>query len=371
MSRIKTLIAAAMIIGCCLLIAVPGCGKVPTWNELTSDEKKAEPKDTSAADYANKALADATRSNGSTQPAPEVKPQPRRTPDVVIAGFMNTPPSQRTDAQLAELAKLPNGLEEIVEMDLSGSAYVTEVGLSELPKFTAIKVLKLDGLQASGEAYAGISGLPQLEVFTASRSRFNELSMRHLAPLTNLRVLDLSHTFITDPSFIHLQKLKKLEEINVSKCAALNGRGFEALRGAPLRVVSAGATQFGQFGPLHIKGSRTLEELAATRCGMSDEALLVLKSCSSLKKLYLSHNNLSDLGAKHLGAHRGLVELHLRNTRGISDVGLKFFTKMKQLETLDLEGTAVSPRGVEALRRLLKVCTILYQSRQWKGDKAG
>jgi Leucine-rich repeat (LRR) protein len=194
--------------------------------------------------------------------------------------------------------------------------------------------------------------------------------MQYLAPLTNLRVLELNGTRITDQSFVHLKNLNKLEEINVSRCSAITGRGFEALRGAPLRVVSAGATQFGRFGLFHLKGCRTLEELVATRCNVTDAALVHLKSCKGLRKLWLSHNSLSDLGAKQLGAHRRLVELHLRNTGGISDVGLKFIKNMKQLEKLDLEGTAVSPRGVEALRKLLKGCTILYQDRQWKGDKA-
>lgn len=351
------------ILGCFLILST-GCGKVPTWNELTAKEKAAE--------------TTAGSATGSEQAAPVVTPAqpkqpatpPQKTPQQVIEAFMQTKSYDRSDEQLAELLALPpEHLNGITELDLSAARRVSASGIASLAALPSLRVLKLNNSKVSTEVFAGISGLTQLEVFAAQKSSFDERSMGYLAPLTNLKVLDLSETAIGDQGFINLKKMNQLEEIYVQGCASLTGRGFEALKGAPLRIVVAAKTQFGQFGMFHLKGCRTLKVLGASNCGVTDQSLLHIKSCANLEQLNLGHNSLSDIGAKQLGAHRGLLRLNLRNTGGISDRGLVFLKNMKKLEALDLEGTAASPRGVEALRKLLKFCSIQYQTRIWKGDK--
>ncbi len=91
-----------------------------------------------------------------------------------------------------------------------------------------------------------------------------------------------------------------------------------------------------------------------------DEDLLLLEGMHDLETLYLQGSAISDQGLETLSRLRKLRELDLRGAP-ISDEGTHIFQNFPSLRRLDLRGTELSPQAVRDLRASLPECEIFFE----------
>ena len=331
-------------LGVMLVLALAtGCGKVPTWGELTGQQPAVSPPTTPVV----------------VQPAPSQTPvtpvqPPKPIAAEVIARFKALPPSQITDSSLAELASLTEGFENLTEINATGSP-VTDGGLANLKKLPALKQLTLEGTKV-GDAGA-----------------------QHLAQVPALEVLVLNSTLITDSGVAALTSLPRLKRLELMKCS-LTPAGFAAIGQMPaLEAIVLNNTAGVTDATLHLMcDAKTLKEIHLHACGsITDQGLLALKKVKDLEVLQIGHSpvtgeglgavsnagglknlktlglyatTISERGAKGINSIKSLERLILGSAGAMNDVGLTEICQgLKELRYLNVGGnkgiTGIGPRG--------------------------
>lgn len=295
---------------------------------------------------------------GTPAPAPAPPPaappidSPPRTGEQIVAEFKELSPPLRTDERLIELSQQAGQVPAITQLDLSGSA-VTDIGAETLPRFAAVTDLSLSNSRVSGDAIPHVAQLPELEVFHLDSIRIDDFDLSPLAEKTGLRELSLNGTGVGDASFEHLARLEQLQSLSLSGNDRLMGRTFSELikegRFAALTTLVADQTLFGFGGLKELSSLKELERLSLNSCDVTDEALLGIRGCTSLRFLSLGSNKITDEGLKSLSALKQLEELHLHGNPAITDDGLPRLRGLAQLQVLSLDGTRCT---LEAARRL-------------------
>lgn len=403
----------AMTIVLAAFVGLPGCDKPPTWSELVNGKKKEEPPPPKVV------------ATPAPQAAPVVPPKapekPKRSPQEVIAEFNAMPSQLHTDAQLGELASLPEAVDQFTELNLSGSP-VSDVGLAYLPRFERVEKLSISGCQFSNTALAGVArmksltslsmdwGAPKdatcdkglasikemhqltslsleranvtmaglsnvaemtwLESLNVARTRFNDDSLQLLAPLVNLKELDISFTTVSDNGFRLLAPFHQLETLNVAG-APIHGEGLKKLGQAgaapklrSLAIYSTALDLTGYEGIFSFR--RTLESLDVGQASLDDNRFIHAVAPLSKLETLLVHDNPGLTDASMIGWPRlkRLKRLYFFRNSGISDNTLTQLAKVKSLESLTLNETACSERGASLLKRKLKNCEIIFNGKK-------
>ncbi len=235
-----------------------------------------------------------------------------------------------SDAALKPL----RGLTDLVELNLSKAAGVTDAGLESIQDLRALKALLLDGTQVSD------AGLPNLD------------------QLTQLEFLSLAETRVTDAGFVHLRGLTRLETLWINK-TSVGDAGLENLRGlTELRSLLLWSTNVTDAGLVHLEPLRRLETLMLPGKYVSDAGLVHLEPLTQLKTLWLTEASVTDAGLVHLQGLSQLRELVLRGSK-VTDAGLTHLQGLTNLKKLGMENTKVTKAGAETLKKSLPNCRIL------------
>lgn len=153
--------------------------------------------------------------------------------------------------------------------------------------------------------------------------------------MTNLKALDLDRSDVTDDG---LAKLKNLPRLAAISCffTSINGSCFKKLASLS-----------------------ELTTLGLRNCKIDQKNLIDLSLIAKLKNLSLDNTRLDQSGAKGLGLCTGLVTLSVHGNRHFDDQCISKLSSLKKLEFLDLRDTAVTVKGMSALRGIkLKFITI-------------
>jgi serine/threonine protein kinase len=111
-------------------------------------------------------------------------------------------------------------------------------------------------------------------------------------------------------------------------------------------------------GLVHFKGCDDLRRLDLGDVKVTDKGLAAFADCARLSELFLPHcPNLGDGAPAHFAKCEHLKALRLDHT-GLGDKGLEALKQFKELESLDVRNTKVTPEGVAALKQALPRCKI-------------
>jgi len=217
--------------------------------------------------------------------------------------------------------------------------------------------------------------------------------LKPLSKLPALRVLDLSHTRITDIAFQDVKNLMSVEDVNLyysesvgdgalvimknwKKLRSLNLRGTKVtdlgvaqLAGHPsLESIDVGFSLFTDNGFESIAAIPNLKRVAVGGNKVTDVGLNVLRLLPNLTTVDLAGSQrtdsglwasaVSDKGLETLAQLRHLQDVNLRAHK-LTDAGMVQLGKLAELTALDLGLTPISARGLEsiaglgALRRLV------------------
>lgn len=377
-----------------LLLASAGCGKIPTWGELTGQAKPE------AAPVVQPIVSPVVAP--PVQNIPQLPPPP--DPAVVLQEFRALKPGQVNDAELAKLGELSEGLDQITEIDAHGGQ-VTKAGLAVLEKLPNLKFINLDGTPIGDAGAELLAKAPALESVTLNGSNITDAGIAALGPLTNLRelriaraqltqagfaeiarhktierllldatplndvsfqmlcslenlnYLEVRDTQVTDLGLMGLAKLDRLESLEVSGCGGVHGEAFFKLAKSKalenLRHLSLTACPLNERGARGINNMKQLEYLNIAQTGAADVHIaFMIRGMAKLKHLVMgSNSSVTNEVLKAVGQLKQLEVLILENQPGISDVGLSYLKGLKELKYVSVGNTSISPNGLQALKQ--------------------
>ena len=209
---------------------------------------------------------------------------------------------------------------------------------------------------------AKLARLPQLREHQPGLHEDHRPGLEHLAPLKNVKVLDLYYAeSVTDLGIAHLKHWKNLEHLNLRGTKVTSSLFEHVAKMTKLRFLDVGHSRVNDDLFELLESLDHLEHLSFGGNKMSGAALPLLKSLPALKELSVSGQQRTDSGLwsvsvtdfniGHIAQLRRLEVLDLGETN-VSDRGVAELARLKNLHTLDLRATRVTGKGIAALAGL-------------------
>ena len=107
-----------------------------------------------------------------------------------------------TDDAFQSLGKL----KALKKLDMAGNSQITGSGLPSLTASPTVEWLKLAGTAIDDHDLAAVGRLTTLRELLLSGNRLTDAGLKHLAPLSNLAVLEVKDTGTTAAGVAELQK---------------------------------------------------------------------------------------------------------------------------------------------------------------------
>ena len=230
-----------------------------------------------------------------------------------------------TDQGMQEL----RNLEGIVDLDLRFAEYVTDEGIAAIKNWKHLKRLNLHGTKAS------------------------DTSLDHVSAIATLEVLDVGSVMLTDVGLERLTVLPKLKRLRIGG-NELGDAGLQAFRQMP------GITHLDLSG-------RQGTDSNVWAISMSDVGLEAILTLANLQDLRfgctsigigvegarfgtVSAMNVTGRWLEKIKSLRNLRSLTLQGCNRVDDEAAGILASFPAIEELDLKGTAVTEKGLGALR---------------------
>ncbi len=183
-----------------------------------------------------------------------------------------------------------------------------------------------------------IGEIPKLQSLDLSMTRITDHGVRSLKNATGLQVLKLRYAeLVTDEGMAVVRSFKQLKEIDL-RGTKITDTTLEFLEGLP-----------------------TLESVDVGYAQVTDNGIDHFGNLTNLKRLTISGNKLTDVGLQALRQIPSLLYLDLGGSQrtdsglwsvSITDSGIEAVATLEKLEELRLDGTTITARNLEPLKRL-------------------
>ena len=194
-------------------------------------------------------------------------------------------------------------------------------------------------------------GASDLQVLILNKTKISDAELVHLEGLTSLEQLYLNGTLITDEGLVHLKELGQLKLLHVHDTKVTDAGLVHLGEMRSLQRLDVGQTQVTDEGLAHLKGLTNLKGLNLNRTKVTDEGLVHLKGLNNLEWLNLYGTKVAGAGLVHLEGMGKLETLHLSKTP-VTDEGLAHLKNLSTLEELFLEEVQVGDAGLAHLKDL-------------------
>jgi internalin A len=321
-----------------VIAGASGCGKLPTWEELTA---------------ANSSPTPVTPAPVTPPSAPAVAPAaaviPKGpTPEEVIAQFKSLLPARITDAEIIKLTSLSEGLEQITEINADLSP-VTKDAFGSIERLTNLRQLRLNATRITDEACGQIGKVKSLEILALSGTGITDIGVAALTNLQNLKRLELSNVHLTHNGFHAIGLLPSLEELALSSTNLDNRGMMQICTSKSLTALYLNDNLFDDDGLSAIKKLTSLRVLEVSNSRIGGVSLQ--SAPKNLKVLSVYGCNLDDRGGKAIMQMKSLETLNLGNIPLLNDMALHNILKgMKDLKWLNLSKTKLlTGQGLDSL----------------------
>jgi hypothetical protein len=202
---------------------------------------------------------------------------------------------------------------------------------------------------------AHIARLPNLKRLSlrAASPRLTDASLRTLAGMPRLEVLEIRNAPVTDAWLAHLGGMRRLGSLTLGggDMIAVTGEGFAHLAGLPalteLEIHSSTLTGNGlkHLGSLkHLKRLRLMEGGA-----FNDDDLRFLAPLTDLESLEIMGSDIDGTGFRHLAGLSKVSYVCLEGPN-VNDAAIPFLARLPALEGVMIYGTRVTASGLEGFR---------------------
>jgi internalin A len=186
-----------------------------------------------------------------------------------------------------------------------------------------------------------------------------DTDLRRLGQYSDLRVLDLSLTHITDQGMQEIKNLRAITDFNLYFAEYVTDEGVAAIKDwKKLKRLNLHGTKAGDTALEHIAGITSLESLNVGSTLMTDVGLERLAVLPNLTELTMGGNELGDAGLQALRQMPTLNYLDLSGRQGndknvwtvsMSEVGLQAVLTLKNLHELRIGCTSTTV-GIEGAK---------------------
>lgn len=264
-----------------------------------------------------------------------------------------------TDADLRRLAALPaltslnlsltritdQGMQElrnltgIVNLDLRFAEYVTDEGVAAIKNWKKLKRLNLHGTKASDTSLEHVSGITTLESLDVGSVMLTDVGLERLTVLPNLKRLVIGGNELGDAGLQAFRQMPGITHLDLS------GR-----QGTDSNVWAISMSDVGLEAILTLTNLRELR-FGCTSIGIGVEgARFGTVSAMSVTPRWL----------EKMKSLRNLQRLTLQGCDRIDDEAVSILAAFPGIEEVDLKGTAVTGKGLAALRAARPKLRILH-----------
>ena len=230
-----------------------------------------------------------------------------------------------TDQGMQELKNLPG----IVELNLRFAEYVTDEGIAAIKNWKKLKHLSLHGTKASDTALDHIAGITTLETVDAGSIMLTDVGPERLTVLPNLKSLSIGGNEIGDAGMQALRNMPGLRYLDLS------GR-----QGTDSNVWTISMSDVG------LEALLTLNELTELRFGCTSIGVGI----EGARFATVSMMGITPRWIEQMKSLKKLRRLTLQGCDRIDDAAVPLLAALPSIEMLDLKGTAVTAKGIAALK---------------------
>ena len=231
-----------------------------------------------------------------------------------------------TDQGMQELKNLPG----IVDLNLYYAEYVTDEGMAAIKGWRKLKRLNVHGAKFSDTTLEHISGITTLESLNIGSGMVTDIGLERLTSLPNLKELTIGGNKLTDAGLQALRQMHSLTYLD------LGGR-----QGTDANVWAIRMSDAGLDAVLSAKGLRELR-FECTAVGVGIEGA---------KFADVSYVSVTTGWLEKMKALPKLENLKLQGCDRLNDDSIPALTALAGLRQVDLKGSAVTERGVTALKK--------------------
>ncbi len=226
-----------------------------------------------------------------------------------------------TDQGMQELRGLPG----VVELNLRFAEYVTDEGLAAIKNWKKLKRLVLHGTKVSDTSLEHIAGISTLEALDLGSVMLTDVALERLTVLPNLKALTIGGNELGDAGLQALRQMPGLTYLDLSGrqgtdsnvwAISMSDVGLEAvLTLTQLRELRFGCTSIG----VGVEGARFA---TVSMMGITPRWLEQMKALPKLQRLKLQGcDRVDDTAVPILAAYPSLLELDLKGT-AVTEKGL-------------------------------------------------
>jgi internalin A len=254
-----------------------------------------------------------------------------------------------TDGDLRRLSQLP----ALSSLDLSLTR-VTDQGMQELRSLPGIVELNLRFAEyVTDEGLAAIKGWKKLKRLVLHGTKVSDTSLEHIAGITSLETLDLGSVMLTDVGLERLTVLPNLKALTIGG-NELGDAGLQALRQMPgltfLDISGRQGTDSNvwaiSMSDVGLEAVLTLSNLRELRFGCTSIGVGI----EGAKFATVSMMSVTPRWLEKMKALPKLQRLKLQGCDRVDDSAVPILASFPSIEEVDLKGTAVTEKGLAALR---------------------
>ena len=264
---------------------------------------------------------------------------------------------EATDEMLATIAER----QDIVELQLyadRSSGYngpanqvppsgVTDDGLRHLAGLTNLRVLALPERGITDAGLVHLKDLDNLQELWLDFLPLTDESTTHLRDLTGLKVLRFYQASITDKGMQNFRDMLELEDLQLGE-SLITDRSMSLIGNMKKLKTLDLRTKITDEGTVHLAGLSELTWLALSGSAVTDRSLEHIGKLAKLEWLLLGNTVVGDAGIEHLRNHKSITTLYLSSTP-VTDQCLDTLATIKTLEHLKLNDTQITDEGLKKL----------------------
>jgi len=242
------------------------------------------------------------------------------------------------DEEMIELARLP----DLERLDLSHTR-ISDEGMLNLKSAPKIKELKLFYSEwITDQGMTAIKGWKNLKRLDVRGTRIYDGTLEIVSHMPWLEALDIAHTEVTDVGLENLITLINLKELAVGR-GRLSNPGLVVLRMLPTLTL------------LDLSGGRPTSPDSPRGggggLGIPDDTLKAMLQLKEMRTMYLGFSSISPDQLRQLAALPKVEKLALQGCPRVDDNALAELAQWKSLKYLDVQEAPVTEKGLTALKQ--------------------
>ncbi|MHB0961168.1 MAG: leucine-rich repeat domain-containing protein [Pirellulaceae bacterium] len=242
-------------------------------------------------------------------------------------------------------------VQELRELNCDYSS-ITDRVFDCIARLTELSTLAFIDTSITGGSFGVLKHLQSLTTIICNPKECADAAASGLADCPKLRIVRLEGvpTF-SDSGIKQVLSLPHLEQLSLSDSVLLTDACLgDVWRCTRLSCFAVSRGNFGDIACAHLAECKTLRDICLGHTAVTGDGVAALGCIDDLSRLNLSGIPLTSNDLIRLGRCAKLERLSLMDT-AIDDLVVDYLLALPALTSLNIVGTRVSPRGIEALSR--------------------